>query len=146
MYVVPSRNSLRVGDACKGGTKENIQTAHHSSTNAIQSSEVVKKTSDFDAANATNPLFTVFRQYMRMVMEMFAFTTIIFLFPAPRVFLRVLRLEICLLVWRWCARAAQKLTSKRLLAYMSSLLSQDLCLHEMVPCCIVLARVPLCIS
>ena len=29
--------------------------------------------SDFDAANATNPLFTVFRQYMRMVMEMFAF-------------------------------------------------------------------------
>ena len=29
--------------------------------------------SDFDAANATNPLFTVFRQYMRIVMEMFAF-------------------------------------------------------------------------
>ena len=65
--------STKVGDACKEGTKENIQTAHHSSTNAIQSSEVVKKTSDFDAANATNPLFTVFRQYMRMVMEMFAF-------------------------------------------------------------------------
>ena len=52
---------------------ENIQTAHHSSTNAIQSSEVVKKMSDFDAANATNPLFTVFHQYMLMVMEMFAF-------------------------------------------------------------------------
>ena len=55
------------------GTKENIQTAHHSSTYAIQSSEVVKKMSDFDAANATNPLFPVFRQYMRTVMEMFAF-------------------------------------------------------------------------
>lgn len=27
-------------------------------------------------------------------------------------------------------------------AYMSSLLSQDLCLHEMVLCCIVLVRVP----
>ena len=39
----------------------------------IQSSEVVKKMSDFDAANATNPLFTVFRQYMCMVMELFAF-------------------------------------------------------------------------
>jgi len=65
--------STKVGDACKEGTKENIQTAHHSSTNAIQSSEVVKKMPDFDAANATNPLFTVFRQYMRMVMEMFAF-------------------------------------------------------------------------
>ncbi|CAH3164811.1 unnamed protein product, partial [Porites lobata] len=65
--------STKVGDACKEGTKENIQTAHHSSTNAIQSSEVVKKMSDFDAANATNPLFTVFRRYMRMVMEMFAF-------------------------------------------------------------------------
>ena len=65
--------STKVGDACKEGTKENIQTAHHSSANAIQSSEVVKKMSDFDASNATNPLFTVFRQYMRMVMEMFAF-------------------------------------------------------------------------
>ncbi|CAH3024122.1 unnamed protein product, partial [Porites evermanni] len=58
--------STKVGDACKEGTKENIQTAHHSSTNAIQSSEVVKKMSDFDAANATNPLSTVFRRYMRM--------------------------------------------------------------------------------
>ena len=65
--------SMKVGDACKEGTKENIQTAHHSSTNVIQSSEVVKKMSDFDAANATNPVFTVFRQYMRMVMELFAF-------------------------------------------------------------------------
>lgn len=65
--------SMKVGDACKEGTRENIQTAHHSSTNAIQSSEVVKKMSDFDAANATNPLFTVFCQYMCMVMEMFAF-------------------------------------------------------------------------
>ena len=65
--------SMKVGDACKKGTKENIQTAHHSSTNVIQSSEVVKKMSDFDAANATNPLFTVFRQYMCMVMELFAF-------------------------------------------------------------------------
>ena len=27
--------STKVGDACKEGTKENIQTAHHSSTNAI---------------------------------------------------------------------------------------------------------------
>ena len=44
--------STKVGDACKEGTKENIQTAHHSSTNAIQSSEVVKM-SDFDAANAS---------------------------------------------------------------------------------------------
>ena len=41
--------STKAGDACKEGTKENIQTA-------IQSSEVVKKMSDFDAANATNPL------------------------------------------------------------------------------------------
>ena len=69
--------STKVGDACKEATKENIQTAHHSSTNAIQSSEVVKKMSDFDAANATDPLFTIFRQYMCMVMEMFAFATII---------------------------------------------------------------------
>ena len=65
--------STKVGDACKEGTKENIQIAHHSSTNAIQSSEVVKKMSDFDPGNATNPLSTAFRQYMRMVMEMFAF-------------------------------------------------------------------------
>ena len=65
--------STKVGEGCKEGTKENIQTAHHSSANAIQSSEVVKKMSDFDAANATNPLFTVFRQYMCMVMVMFAF-------------------------------------------------------------------------
>ena len=65
--------STKIGDACKEGTKENIQTAHHSSTNAIRSSEVVMKMSDFDAANATNPLCTVFCQYMRMVMEMFAF-------------------------------------------------------------------------
>ena len=35
--------STKVGDACKEGTKENIQTAHHSSTNAIQSSEVVRR-------------------------------------------------------------------------------------------------------
>ena len=65
--------SMKVGDACKEHTKENIQTAHHSSTKGIQSSEVDKMMSDFDAANATNPLFTVFRQYTRMVMEMFAF-------------------------------------------------------------------------
>ena len=65
--------STKVGDECKEGTKENIQTAHHSSTNAITSSEVVKKMSDFETANDTNSLFTVFRQYTRMVMEMFAF-------------------------------------------------------------------------
>ena len=65
--------STKVGDGCKEGIKENIQTVHHSFANVIQSSEVVKKVSDFDTANATNPLFTAFCQYRCMVMEMFAF-------------------------------------------------------------------------
>jgi len=51
--------STKVGDACEEGTKENIQTAHPSSTKVIQSSEAVKKMPDFDAANATNPLYCI---------------------------------------------------------------------------------------
>lgn len=40
---------------------------------AINSSEVIKKMAEFDAANNSNPFFVVMRHYMRMVMEMFAF-------------------------------------------------------------------------
>lgn len=62
-----------VSNACKDGTQEEIESAHQSLVNIISSSKVLDELSKFDEENKNNPMFVVFRQYMRMVMEMLLF-------------------------------------------------------------------------
>lgn len=65
--------SREVSNACMEGKKERIERAHQHLVDANNSSKVIEKMAEFDAANNSNPLFVVMRHYMRMVMEMFAF-------------------------------------------------------------------------
>ena len=62
-----------VSDACKDGPQEEIEKAHQRFVYVISSSKVLEKLSEFDAENKNNPMFVVFRHYMRMAMEMLLF-------------------------------------------------------------------------
>lgn len=60
-------------DTCKDGTRTQVKKAHVNMVSAMSYLNILEKMSTFEAANTNNPMFTVMRHYMRMVMEMLAF-------------------------------------------------------------------------
>ena len=58
---------------CVDGCNEKAAEAHTRMKNALESMDVVTKMAKFEKEHAKNPMFTVFRQYMTMVLEMLMF-------------------------------------------------------------------------
>ena len=65
--------SREITEACRKGVKERIQRAHQRSVNAMNSSEVIRKMSEYDNKNKDSPLFEITCHYMRMIMVMLSF-------------------------------------------------------------------------
>ena len=56
-------------EAWKDGTRTRGKKAHMDMVSATDNLNIIEKMSTFEAANTSNPMFKVMRQYMRMVME-----------------------------------------------------------------------------
>ena len=65
--------ATQLNDACINGSKEQVKDVHDKLTKAIECFEIENKMEAFDSKHEKKPLFKVFRQYMRMVMEMLTF-------------------------------------------------------------------------
>ena len=50
-----------------------MEEGHQRIVNAVESMEIMKKMKEFDESQENSPMFMVFRQYMRMVLEMLMF-------------------------------------------------------------------------
>lgn len=55
-------------DACKDSTRTQVKKAHMDMVSAIGNLNMLEKTSTFEAANISNPMFKVMRHFMCMVM------------------------------------------------------------------------------
>ena len=56
--------------ACVDGCNEKVAEAHTRMEDALESTDVVTKMAKFEKEHAKNPMFTVFRHYMTMVLEL----------------------------------------------------------------------------
>ena len=61
--------------ACVKSAKSEVQKAHAEMVETIQSSDVITRMKAFDDSHDKIPEFQVFRQYMRMVMDMMLFVS-----------------------------------------------------------------------
>ena len=59
--------------ACADGCNEKVAEAYTGMEDALESMDVATKMAKFEKEHAKNPMFTVFRQYMTMVLEMLMF-------------------------------------------------------------------------
>lgn len=67
------RLSKDLGELYPSGERFQVEQAHQRIINALQSMEIMDKMDIFDEAHKNSPMFKVFRQYMRMVLEMLMF-------------------------------------------------------------------------
>ena len=66
-----------LADACTKGTRNEVTNAHANMVEAMQSLDVSGRMEAFDDTHENTSEFKVFRLYMRMVMEMMLFITIV---------------------------------------------------------------------
>ena len=70
------RLAKQLEEACSSGEKEEVAEAHKRMLDAVESVDIMKKMTEFDGQNAKNPMFQVFMQYRRMVVEMMFIRTV----------------------------------------------------------------------